>query len=277
MGEWVNRATPLQVFFTCSIQYFKGGRWKVEGSWVCGVLEFRSAGFFIDFHMDNDPRHLNAAARKWTAGYMILLSVFVICILLFAWISYQVFALKNEKIDNDLLSFVSSTLESARLTVFIKDVTFFGAALFLKIVYGFIILLFVLLKKYRRALQIFVTGAGSFLLSDLLKLAFHRARPLNSLIGPVEQFSFPSGHAIAAVVFYGLMAYLLSGTKFPRPAKIIGSFVLVAFSILIGFSRVYLHVHYPSDVLAGFCVGAAWLIFMVLVYDLRLKAARQVS
>jgi len=87
------------------------------------------------------------------------------------------------------------------------------------------------------------------------------------MIGPVEQFSFPSGHAMAGIIFYGLLVYLLSKSLFPRFFKILLSFILLLFSIVIGFSRIYLRAHYPSDVMAGFCMGTAWLILVILLFE----------
>jgi undecaprenyl-diphosphatase len=185
----------------------------------------------------------------------------------FAWISYTVLVEKDDSIDLYLLDVVTVKLDSTGLTSFMQKLTFFGSATFLKIGYCVVMVPFFAAGKYRRVVEIFVVGAGSFLMSDLLKLAFHRARPLHSLIGQAAQFSYPSGHAMSGFIFYALVAYLLYRSRSPRFLKIAFSVLLLLFALLIGFSRVYLRVHFPSDVLAGFCLGAAWLILVLWLFQ----------
>ena len=100
---------------------------------------------------------------------------------------------------------------------------------------------------------------SSLALMLLLKSLFKRKRPLSPLIKAVRGLSFPSGHAITAVTFYGLASYILWHLL---PDGIL-KYALIAFFIvlilLIGFSRIYMRVHYPSDVLAGFVIGTLWL------------------
>ena len=112
---------------------------------------------------------------------------------------------------------------------------------------------------------------GGMLLNVLMKHAFARARP--SFADPIltlETFSFPSGHAAAATLFYGfLAAFLVSETTAwrSRVLVILSAFVLI---VLVAFSRVYLGVHYLSDVLAGMAEGVAWLaICLTAVNTLR--------
>ena len=101
-------------------------------------------------------------------------------------------------------------------------------------------------------------------------MSFRRVRPPNPLIDGLENFSFPSGHATSAFIFYGLLTYLVWKTEIPKLYKYIIGAILITFSLLIGFSRIYLRVHYPSDVLAGICIGFAWLILTVWLFE-RLK------
>ena len=91
-------------------------------------------------------------------------------------------------------------------------------------------------------------------------------------------FSFPSGHATSALIFYGLCAYLLWKSKIPKVWKWVSAVILFLFSLLIGFSRVYLRVHYASDVLAGFCVGSAWLILIIFILEkLKKKSDKEMA
>jgi membrane-associated phospholipid phosphatase len=104
--------------------------------------------------------------------------------------------------------------------------------------------------------------AGAVVLENALKLAFYRSRPM-PYFGPAPgSYSFPSGHALFATCLYGALA-LLFAREFKRSANQaivwIGAILLV---LCIGWSRVYLGVHYPSDVLAGYLAGAAWLALL---------------
>ena len=116
------------------------------------------------------------------------------------------------------------------------------------------------------ATLLLVSTVGSFLLTTVLKGVFERARPELFDTGYTAPFySFPSGHAAVAVGFYGtltfILAYRLRG--FARWAVVVCGVLLV---LLIGFSRLYLGVHYPTDVLAGFLAAPLWVIFVGVVY-----------
>ena len=128
-------------------------------------------------------------------------------------------------------------------------------------------LIYLLFKNWKRALEIAAIGIGGFVVNYLMKLSFHRLRPPNPLIDKLENFSFPSGHATSAFIFYGLLTYLVWKTRIPKFNKFIIGTMLISFSLLIGFSRIYLRVHYLSDVLAGICIGFAWLILTVWLFE----------
>ena len=101
---------------------------------------------------------------------------------------------------------------------------------------------------------------GGMLLNTLLKLAFHRERPtFSGLSAALHTFSFPSGHTMAATLLYGVLAaYAIARLRSARArlAVVLGAVLMVA---LVGFSRIYLGVHYLSDVLAAAAEGIAWL------------------
>lgn len=108
---------------------------------------------------------------------------------------------------------------------------------------------------------------GSWLLNELLKWSFHRPRPDGNWLVRAAGYSFPSGHSMVAVAFYGTLGYLL-WTWLPKPVlrwSMAGICTLLVLSI--GISRIYLGVHYPSDVLAGFIAGACWLTVCILAYE----------
>ena len=216
--------------------------------------------------------------KKFPLGFIILLLLFAAAILFFVIIMHEVLWEKEDAADNRVFAFLSANVISDNLTPIMKGITYFASATFLQIAYGALVLLFVLLKNWKRAIESAAIGLGGFIVNYIMKLSFHRLRPPNPLIAKLENFSFPSGHATSAFIFYGLITYLVWKTGIPKPYKYIIGSILILFSLLIGFSRVYLRVHYPSDVLAGFCIGFAWLILNVWLFEkLQKKSAAEME
>lgn len=99
---------------------------------------------------------------------------------------------------------------------------------------------------------------GGVALEESLKRIFHRPRPPQPWLIDAGGFSFPSGHAMIGIIVYGLLAYWC-WKLLPRPFNRLASGLAVLLLFAIGLSRIYLGVHYPSDVLAGFAAGLFWL------------------
>ncbi len=112
----------------------------------------------------------------------------------------------------------------------------------------------------------FVAGLVGLCLNTMLKLYFQRARPdtLYATGMHVKSFSFPSGHAYGGMVVYGLFA-VLAYKYLPQPWNTLVSLALALLIILIGLSRIYLGAHYPTDVVAGWALGAMTLLVIILV------------
>lgn len=216
--------------------------------------------------------------KKLPAGLIVLLILFSSTLFLFVFIMHEVFKEKEEAADNAIFNFLSANVINNSLTGSMKAVTYFASATFLKIAYGAIVLLYLLAKNWKRAIEIASIGLGGFLVNYFMKISFHRIRPPHPLIDPLNNFSFPSGHATSAFIFYGLLTYLIWKTRIRKIFKYLAGCVLILFSILIGFSRIYLRVHYPSDVAAGFCIGFAWLILTVWLFEgLKKKADTELN
>ncbi|TLM99937.1 phosphatase PAP2 family protein, partial [bacterium] len=109
-----------------------------------------------------------------------------------------------------------------------------------------------------------VVLAGSIFLNEALKLLFHRQRPGLPHLVEVTGLSFPSGHAMVSFSFYGLLIYLVWLNFSGRVIKLLITVILGFLILAIGISRIYLGVHYPSDVLAGFSAGSFWLVACIL-------------
>ncbi len=124
-------------------------------------------------------------------------------------------------------------------------------------------------RKLRGAvwtLPIAVAGAG--LIIQGIKLTFHRPRP--TLFSPLLHeggYSFPSGHSLIAIVVYGLIGYFVMHLFHRRTARIAVAVVTTLLILLIGISRPYVQVHYPTDVLAGWTVGLPWLMTCIAIHE----------
>jgi membrane-associated phospholipid phosphatase len=131
-----------------------------------------------------------------------------------------------------------------------------------------------LLARRERASAIFVlvtSGAGA-LLNLGLKLIFARARPdLASAIAEARWYSFPSGHAMSSLITFGALAYLVLRQPWPWKARSAGLAVAVAMVVLVGLSRVYLGVHWASDIAGGWSAGTVWLISAVAAFEMLLR------
>ena len=119
-------------------------------------------------------------------------------------------------------------------------------------------------RRWREVILLIVTCGGGFLLNMGLKIAYHRARPAAAAAFPVDTWSFPSGHAMDALIGYGLLAWWLTSWIPRRRRLIIG--VTCGLVALIGYARIYLGVHYLSDVIAGYSAGLLWLMVCIRGY-----------
>jgi membrane-associated phospholipid phosphatase len=164
--------------------------------------------------------------------------------------------------DQVIIQYVSN-IRTDTITEVMKFITFLGGKTILTLLLiGSLIWLIVKRKNYWGAIFYIIAVAGGGLLNLGLKHWFGRIRPENSVI--VEQgFSYPSGHAMGSLIYYGFLGYLLVRSQRGKSIKVSLSMAFIALILLIGFSRIYLGVHYPSDVLAGFSAGTVWLLLCI--------------
>jgi undecaprenyl-diphosphatase len=114
-------------------------------------------------------------------------------------------------------------------------------------------------RRTRMAALLAITMLGVAALDVALKHAFHRPRPVAFFGATPSSYSFPSGHALGSFCFYGILAAILAARARGRGAKFCVWLAAVLLVGMIGFSRIYLGVHYPSDVIAGYCAAAVWV------------------
>jgi len=123
------------------------------------------------------------------------------------------------------------------------------------------------LKRKKAMVAVFLTLVGSAIFIYLLKLIFGRERPFGCL-GGRDCFSFPSGHATIAFYFYGMLLYLL--IRFLKPKRriiVLLDLIFILLILLVGFSRIYLGYHYPTDIMGGFLLGGTFLLIAAILID----------
>ena len=153
------------------------------------------------------------------------------------------------------------TIGPAWLQIMFRDITSLGGYAVVMLISLAVMGYLLMDGKHGAALWVLASVGGGAVLSNLLKLAIERPRPdLVARLVEVNTTSFPSGHATLAAVTYLTLGALLSRFEARRRAKIYVLTVAVGLTFLVGVSRIYLGVHWPTDVLAGWCVGAAWAL-----------------
>ncbi|MED4228452.1 phosphatase PAP2 family protein [Neobacillus cucumis] len=131
-----------------------------------------------------------------------------------------------------------------------------------------IMLVWLLLKRrnYPGAAMLALSLALANEVYKILKDLFVRPRPDLKYLVPVEGYSFPSGHAMLGIVLYFTSAYLLIEASKSKALKWLFSILALVVILLIGISRIILHVHYPSDVLGGYAFGFIWAVIWIFLY-----------
>jgi membrane-associated phospholipid phosphatase len=194
---------------------------------------------------------------------VIVLILFIAALIVFSVLAYRVLKLQNHAFD--FLVFDKAALLVTPLTTsFMQFITFFGNHNFLIPVNILLVLYFLFIKKHRwYSIKVPVIAIGGVLLMFLLKQIFNRPRPLTPLLEPAKGLSFPSGHALMSVSFYGLLILLVWENITDCFWKWLLTLFLIILIVLIGFSRIYLRLHYFSDVIAGFAMGVIWLFVCI--------------
>ncbi|MCX6732714.1 MAG: phosphatase PAP2 family protein [Candidatus Roizmanbacteria bacterium] len=171
----------------------------------------------------------------------------------------------NEMLISDLhiLQFIYH-LRSPFLTSFMIFITNFGGQTMLGL--GVIVVMILYSNKYEKdAIQFALIAGGAWITNILLKIYFHRMRPQFHPLIVEKDYSFPSGHAMNSIVFYTTLAYFIFYITKNKKLSIYFTILSFLLIMLIGISRVYLGVHYPTDVLGGYVAGAIWLLSIFLM------------
>ena len=187
----------------------------------------------------------------------------VLCaLLLFAWLALASRGPAAPAFDLGIREAVHSAA-SAPLTGLMKTVTNLGSGWFLWALGLGVALWLESAGRRRDAAWFAVTVLGANLLNEAMKLGFHRRRPEAYFGYPLPvTYSFPSGHSFVSFCFYMTLAEILIRSHWPRWYKAVIVAIAVMLTLTIGMSRIYLGVHYPSDVAGGYAAAIAWTILV---------------
>ena len=186
--------------------------------------------------------------------------ILFICLIGFLALAEDVF--NKEIMNGDIIGYkmVSTFLISDFATPIAKFVTNFGGAIFLIVL---TVLLVTIIKNKKIGLSIFANLTIVTILNQLLKRVLQRPRPTEYRIIEETGYSFPSGHSMVSMALYGYLIYLIYKYVENKYVKWILISLLSVLICLIGISRIYLGVHYTSDVLGGFLISISYLVIYI--------------
>jgi membrane-associated phospholipid phosphatase len=210
-------------------------------------------------------RRVFALLALFSVEIIFIWIVFLGSLLVFSMVVGEVFIEKEQDFEASAFAFTSH-IASPMMTHIMLAISFLASREFISTAAIGIFIYFLFIRKHPwYSLRIPVVAIGSISLNLIMKWFFDRPRPALRHLTEVSGLSFPSGHAMMSFSFYGLLIYLIFENVDNKFTKYSLSFLLLILMHLIGLSRVYLHVHYASDVLAGFALGTIWLIICLFI------------
>lgn len=194
---------------------------------------------------------------------------FVIFFLIVLFLGVFIYILKKEiiNIDNIVYRYIVENIRSERLTQVMKIITMFGSSIAVILV-SLLTIFFV--KNRKMIFLVCINPLLATIINQGLKFIVARKRPTEFFLIVEKGFSFPSGHSMVSVSLYGFIIYLMY-TRVKSKKKYIFISVFVILTILIMFSRIYLGVHYLSDVIAGCLISVVYLITYIKVINAYLE------
>lgn len=190
--------------------------------------------------------------------------------------SIKLFVELTEELQNDLLGHFDANItqyiishRTTFLTEYFLFATNIGGGFGYLIVFIICSLIFILIfKRWKYIAQLVLVLFLALTSNLVLKQIIHRARPNLDQMVSVETLSYPSGHAMTAMAFYGFLIYLFYIFKINKFLKFCIITILSILILSIGISRIYLGVHFPSDIIGGFIAGFIWIVFCILLLNI---------
>ena len=194
-----------------------------------------------------------------SAKFLLVGLLFLVSLFLLFHLIHDVFADKDTGLDYMLFA-LSDRISSPAMTRTMRIISFLGSVRYLIIVPALLVLLFSFYRDMRwNGLRVLIISFTTSMLNQLLKNYFERPRPAFALVD-MSGFSFPSGHTMIGGVFHGLIIYIIWTTVENKVWRWALSLFFTLIVVLVGLSRIYLKVHYATDVAAGYLIGLLWLI-----------------
>lgn len=208
-------------------------------------------------------KKIGASLALLSLEMIIVVSLFVCALVVFVFVTRRIFVLKQTEFDFRVFEYLKNHINDRNNDI-IQFFTFLGSHEFLIPSNLILIAYFLFIKKHKwYSIKIPAIAISSLALMFILKRLFNRSRPDIPLLYEAEGLSFPSGHALMSVTFYGLLIYIVYKTFKQKSIKWILISLFMFLIVIIGFTRIYLRVHYTTDVIAGYCIGFLWLVFAV--------------
>lgn len=189
--------------------------------------------------------------------------ILLICIIIFLAIIEDLFEKETIKIDLIIYKLIVQNMRNNTLTSIFKVITNLGGAYFLILIS---ILSLIFIKDKKISVSICLNLAISTVLNVLLKNIVERPRPIGYRLIDETGYSFPSGHSMISAAFYGLIIYFIWKNVKNKKIRNVSCIMLGILVAFIGISRIYLGVHYATDVLGGFSISIAYLIIFTTTY-----------
>ena len=190
-----------------------------------------------------------------------------IFLLLFIILTILVLTNVTTNLDNTINSFMLS-INNIKLTKIMIIITNIGSAYSL-ISITFLISLIAIIKNKKLPLNTIINLISVFIISQIFKNIIHRQRPLNEFLVSATGYSYPSGHSMVSLAYFLYIAISLCKYTNNKLLKIIIKLLSILLILVIGFSRIYLGVHYLTDVLAGYLLGLSYLMIFLNIREKR--------
>jgi undecaprenyl-diphosphatase len=210
--------------------------------------------------MSDKQNEVPFLSRLWVK--IMLVVILLVALLLFGFIVHLVFIREEQRFDNAIIDAIQSYKTSQWIS-FAAFITKFGSNIFLFPAYVLIAGYQFYRGRRTLAINIAILGLSSIALLHGLKALFRRSRPDTAVMEDISRYSFPSGHTMSAFIFCCIAGYLTWKTKLHVALKILIIFLLLILALLVGFSRIILGVHYPSDVAGSLALGISWVLLSV--------------
>lgn len=218
-------------------------------------------------HVRKGVRKVWARITLLSLELIVVLATFFAALAAFVFVARMVFLKEKKELDTNIFNYLANYISNVNTSV-MQVFSFLGAHYFLIPANLLLVFYFLVTRRERwYSIKVPVISLSSLLLMLVLKQFFHRDRPLVPLLEAAKGLSFPSGHAMMSSTFYGLIIYLVWRNIENKTLKWVITILLLLIIFFIGLSRIYLRVHYPTDVMAGFCLGVIWLILSISILN----------